>query len=411
MSTNTITFANPGEIDPRLITVMGTNVKTSADAIGTFGTGLKYAIAIVLRLGGTVRIHSGMTEMHFRTEPEEIRGKTFGLIYMDTRASDNAGGVLGYTQQLGFTTELGKNWEPWMAFREFYCNALDEKGTIFPARAVCAPAPGRTIVVVDCAELAEVYNTRDKWFLRKMRSAPLAVTPRVELYPNRGDNAFFYRGVKVGDYSVRPKFTYNFLGGLQLTEDRTCHEYYANYVLMAEVLQHVTAPAVLHDLLLHREDIVSMESRLPWEHAYETPSAELISFLKRKRETDRTLLPTKLLSRLAAHLPAETPTGVYLTDLQTESLQRAKEFLGRLGISISARIIVLESIGRNHSGFADGSTLYLPLSVVEDGPKAIATTLLMEWLLAEQGMTNQEAHQWLANKVLAQGEELLNQTV
>ena len=38
-----IVFENAGEIDPRLFALIGVNVKESENAIGFFGTGLKYA--------------------------------------------------------------------------------------------------------------------------------------------------------------------------------------------------------------------------------------------------------------------------------------------------------------------------------------------------------------------------------
>lgn len=44
-----VIFENPGEIDPRMISTFGVNVKENDSAIGFFGTGLKYAIAILLR--------------------------------------------------------------------------------------------------------------------------------------------------------------------------------------------------------------------------------------------------------------------------------------------------------------------------------------------------------------------------
>lgn len=40
-----LTFHNPGELDPRLITTFGVSIKESTNPIGYFGTGLKYALA------------------------------------------------------------------------------------------------------------------------------------------------------------------------------------------------------------------------------------------------------------------------------------------------------------------------------------------------------------------------------
>ena len=68
----TIYFTNPGEIDIRAVTTMGVNVKEGSSSIGYFGTGLKYAIATLLREGQEIIIHSGLTTYYFLSFQEEI---------------------------------------------------------------------------------------------------------------------------------------------------------------------------------------------------------------------------------------------------------------------------------------------------------------------------------------------------
>ena len=53
-----ITFHSPTILPIEAATTMGVSVKESDNAIGKFGTGLKYAIAGVLRLGGTIAMTS-----------------------------------------------------------------------------------------------------------------------------------------------------------------------------------------------------------------------------------------------------------------------------------------------------------------------------------------------------------------
>ena len=103
-----IVFENEGEIDPRLVMLIGVNVKESASAIGFFGTGLKYAVACLTRWGEEICIQSGTAEFTFSVEDTEIRGRNFGIIHMCSKIDRAA---------LGFTTELGKRWEPWMVYR------------------------------------------------------------------------------------------------------------------------------------------------------------------------------------------------------------------------------------------------------------------------------------------------------
>jgi hypothetical protein len=70
----TISFSNPGEIDMTAISVMGLSAKESDSAIGRFGTGLKYAVAITLRLGGQITIWSGLNHYTFEAKHIKFRG-------------------------------------------------------------------------------------------------------------------------------------------------------------------------------------------------------------------------------------------------------------------------------------------------------------------------------------------------
>lgn len=59
MTATQVIFRNKGIIDPRSITTFGVSSKDSESAIGYFGTGLKYAIAILLREGCKIDIYTG----------------------------------------------------------------------------------------------------------------------------------------------------------------------------------------------------------------------------------------------------------------------------------------------------------------------------------------------------------------
>jgi hypothetical protein len=51
-----VIFQNLGLIDLRAVQIMGLNAKESKNPIGQFGTGLKYAIAVLLRNNCSVSI-------------------------------------------------------------------------------------------------------------------------------------------------------------------------------------------------------------------------------------------------------------------------------------------------------------------------------------------------------------------
>lgn len=111
-----VLFENDGEIDPNSIKFMGCSTKNGTDTIGKFGTGLKYAIAALLRNWVHIVIFSGETKIEFDTTTKMIWGKDFQQILINW-------------EETGLTTNLGVEWKLWQGFREFYANCLDEYGT------------------------------------------------------------------------------------------------------------------------------------------------------------------------------------------------------------------------------------------------------------------------------------------
>jgi hypothetical protein len=87
-----VIFENDGEIDAAAIRTFGVSVKQGDNPIGFFGTGLKYALAILLRTGHSVAIQSGLEKHRFALKDVTIRGETFQVVTMNRR-------------ELGFTTQ------------------------------------------------------------------------------------------------------------------------------------------------------------------------------------------------------------------------------------------------------------------------------------------------------------------
>lgn len=220
-------FENDGEIDPRLITTLGVNIKLNESPIGFFGTGLKYAIAITLRLGGQVQISSGDKIYSFATKRDTIRGKSFDFIVMGTsrRWQSQELASTGYkenSQILGFTTDLGKNWEPWMAYREFRSNTLDEGGEIYTSLELVSKL-GKTCISVYCPEIEAAYANEGKYFLT---GSPLWSGHGVAVYPGPAQT-IFYHGIRalpvLSEMADRTPyhFSYSLLGNAIITEDRS----------------------------------------------------------------------------------------------------------------------------------------------------------------------------------------------
>jgi len=203
-----VAFRNEGSIDVRSMKMFGVSVKDGTNPIGYFGTGLKYAIAILIRHGQTVKIRTGGESFLFDKKTVNIRGKDFEVITMNG-------------EEMPFTTELGKNWELWQAFRELYCNCLDESGsvTLEDVSLDEESSVNKTIVTIGGAESIVNYHERDNIVLN-LSSRIRIGEGKVEVF-NQPSNYLYYRNVRVMKLNMKSLFTYNIIEQTKLTEDRT----------------------------------------------------------------------------------------------------------------------------------------------------------------------------------------------
>lgn len=249
-----IVFENAGEIDPRLISLIGVNVKETASAIGYFGTGLKYAVACLSRWGESITVQSGTAEFSFHQEETKIRGQMFGVLVMSSKIDQ---------LQLGFTTELGKRWEPWMVYRELWCNAHDEpKPRVYVTDRAPSPVAGLTRVIVSGSKIEQAHNTRSEFILEGRK--PLHVLRGLEVFEGEGKR-IFYRGIAVQTPDKPSIYTYNITDHLYLTEDRTAGSWTTDPII-ARGLSEIEDQSVVDATLLAPSR--ALESRLDYDYAH-----------------------------------------------------------------------------------------------------------------------------------------------
>lgn len=203
-----IVLKNPGLLEIDLITTMGAHVKETTSHIGQFGTGMKYAIAVLLREKIPFDLFIGENQYEFYTEKKTIRGKEFELCYMS--------GPFDKTP-LGFTTEFGKNWESWQAYRELFTNAvLDESGGgVYHGKKESAPQPEDGFTTF---RIHGSINTNGV-FLSETSKKIIFENSNVEIYEGVSDY-LYYQGIRARDLHKRSMYTYNIKHRCNLTEDR-----------------------------------------------------------------------------------------------------------------------------------------------------------------------------------------------
>lgn len=195
-------FSNPGNLDPIMLEVMGLSVKEHDNPIGKFGTGLKIAVAVLLRTGHKVRMWVDGETYTFTTRTETARGQEHQRVYMNDKA-------------LPFNTNLGREWEVWQAYRELRSNCMDEMGYV----STTMPGVGRnqTVFEVRGQEFEEVHAEAYTIFLQ---TQPEHTIDGVEIHEGPGKH-IFYRGIRVYELPKVAVKTYNLLSCISLTEDRT----------------------------------------------------------------------------------------------------------------------------------------------------------------------------------------------
>lgn len=216
-----VSFVNPGSLNIDAIRVFGLTAKPGSDSpIGQFGTGLKYAISTIIRTGGELIVETEDESYSFTVKPKKFRGKEVFFIHMNN-------------YELPFTTELGKNWQPWQAYRELAANAIDEGGATLLGRGKLENGFTRVSVLHD--NFPELFNEPGSVFLDKRLRKRFA-DDKIEVY-DAPSKRMYYRGIRVADLEKPSMFTYNFLYPLELTEDRTFKEiYWAKHLIMSTII-------------------------------------------------------------------------------------------------------------------------------------------------------------------------------
>ena len=213
---NTVYFDTPGLLDMRAVTTFGLSVKENENPIGYFGTGLKYAIAILMRNGADFTISNSSGDTYkFSVRTQEFRNVEFNAIYMNSNIN------IMNDREMPFTTELGKNWKMWMTFRELYCNTKDENGVchvIEDSENVRFTWPNWTRITVYDKDFYEAYSNRHEYFIEDLK--PAHVGTGMEIF-ERPSAHMFYKRIRIGDLQRSTIMTYNHIRFLDLTEDRT----------------------------------------------------------------------------------------------------------------------------------------------------------------------------------------------
>ena len=353
----TVYFANAGLIDLDVLRVMGVSIKLKANPIGYFGTGLKFGVATLLRTGHKVVLVRGGERLELTARPVTIRGEEVQRVFMGDEA-------------LPFTTELGRNWEVWQAYRELHSNTLDEAGVISDT-----PQTGDTVIAVTGAGIQMEFNNRDAIFVS---GKPLAANEFLEVYP--GPTRYvYYRGVRAGAMPNELSFAYNLLCPMTLTEDRTFESQFTVEWKLSQLIPRLGHKGVMSALL--EGGGKRWDQKLDWGMCPEPSKAFLDVATANYADMTVNDAARKVVDRDLQARGVFPPAQ--MTDAQHAAFLDAFAPLRRLGCTLSPEDVeVVESLGPGVLGLyhKERNQVFLAASTLDWGLETVVATLYEEWL-------------------------------
>jgi len=358
----TVSFQNDGLIDMRAVTTFGISSKANDNPIGYFGTGLKYAISIILRHGGSIVIYRGLEPFVFTSKREQVRADEFDIIHMNDAP-------------LGFTTHVGSTWEPWHAFREIYCNTIDEKGisTAVPLQ----PAEGKTTIVVSR------FPAFDECFAKKsaivLQDKPEWDLGEVEVRKG-ASNVMYYRGIMAAELEKNAVFCYNVTYPLVLTEDRTIKSPYTALGILCNAILASNNEEFIQQFL--QADAASFEHTFDLNRTSGRPGETFMEVAERCIKDVRMPLNVTVIALLSKWKKVDTTlTPVELTFPEQRRIDKAKALLRHLKYDIDKyQVIMVQTLGPNMLGRVMDGKIVLSYRVMMMGDNTLIGTMLEEFL-------------------------------
>jgi len=368
---NKIHFINREELNPIAFSVMGASVKNDSSCIGWFGSGLKYSLAVMLRLNVKFSVETHGKTFTFDTVKKDFRGEEMNIVTCNG-------------DELGYTTEFGKQWNLENIYRELYCNALDEGGSVEQGGDV--DSSNKTIITIDDHRMLEEHYQKDSNFL--FDSIPIHTAGDAQIHSLKSGSVrrLYYKGVKTQEGSYDMQYAYNVTAGLELTEDRTLKYVYQWNEAVTKLIVSLTDKKMIQNILTAEkysfEQTVSFESYCIAENMSD-------EFKEIAQEYERKGKITNL--SLSSYIKGLNPKTIEdwvkpITSNEDKQLQEAYKLLESNDHYVQGwdlKKFEAESLG--HLGQAKDGIIYIAQKVFLMGPRELAITILEEHLHLKTG--------------------------
>ena len=248
-----IKIKNEGEIDINAFKLLGATSKRGDDTkIGYFGSGLKYAMAVLIRNDIPFNIFSGEKEVKVTTTKRKFRGEEFDVIKINN-------------QMTSLTTAMGIDWKEWFAIREVYCNAVDEGEYSLDVVDECIGEKGKTIFYIQFSDkIKEVFNNWNNYFSDK-RTDIISKQEECKFFSGGKKLIVYRKGVNVFEMNKQCLFHYD-LKNIQIGEDRTVKSEFDMRCKIIAQLREYASTEMIRSIYDNWQE--TYEGTLNWDYEY-----------------------------------------------------------------------------------------------------------------------------------------------
>lgn len=324
-------FQTPGLIDMLGVKTFGISAKPYANPIGYFGTGLKYAIAIALRGHAKLTILRGLERFDFTTHSVTSRERIFSQVFCND-------------EPMAFTLDLGRDWEPWMALRELYCNTVDERGTLLAQEQEPFAEEGITKIILASETFGRLWRDERHTFI--LESTPIATSSYCDVHAGETKH-LYYNGIRAYTSEKPFLYTYNIKSPLTLTEDRSIAWIWQAQDYLYRGLLSLSNSSILRTLFRYGSKDVNQELYAEFDFRYPPDyeaSREALDIIRELHDAKELRGSCGLEDYFAKDELCRLGDDDYQpSESEIATIARVNEFLPRLGLSNPFRRLVVSS--------------------------------------------------------------------
>lgn len=415
MTNKWLLIQNKGEIDINALILMGGSTKRdNENAIGFFGSGNKYAIALMLKKGIKFTMYSGLSEIQITTKQVEFRDKNFQQILING-------------QETSLTTDMGPQWESWMSIREWVSNSIDEgESNVITDTTIKDGKEGYTRVYIEHhPDIVEVINNWSKYFAFD-RIDSIVSNQDGTIYPNidheKSSLLLYRKGIQCYHMPTQKAlYTYD-IPVLPINESRVLSSTWDARVYIAKFLNKNATVEIARYILSNGAVDNYYENHLDYSYWISTKMCDswkeaignkiIVNndvsgfFMKEMTENPHYRVSAELAKAIKKSFPEIKVYGVGQDDsgklnwrtVETTKkidymLKQATNFCKEIGYSINYDITIVEFDKEDTLGLAHDNNIYIAAKTFDMGMKEVVMTIMEE---SEHLKTNykDETREW-----------------